>query len=139
MCRHARTPVEWHILAPTGLADYAALVRRSREGVALIVGVGILWSNRSRMEEEQGVTPTFYDWFLIWEIMAVGVTGLLAELSRLVGVAVPAYLFYYLHLVAVMMLFLYMPYTKFAHMVYRTVGMAFEKYRESGFIALKEE
>ena len=28
--------------------------------------------------------------------------------------------------------FLYMPYTKFAHMIYRTVAMAFEKYRESG-------
>jgi quinone-modifying oxidoreductase subunit QmoC len=31
------------------------------------------------------------------------------------------------------MLFLYMPYTKFAHMVYRTFAMAFEKYRESSF------
>jgi quinone-modifying oxidoreductase subunit QmoC len=103
--------------------------------IALIVGVGILWSNRSQMEAEQGVSGTFYDWFLIWEIMAVGVTGLVAELSRLAGFGFPAYLFYYLHLVSVMMLFLYMPYTKFAHMVYRTVAMAFERYRESGFMA----
>ena len=117
-------PVKW-------LANVAA--------IAMIVGIAILWGNRKKMEEEQGVTPTFYDWFLIWEIMAVGVTGLVAELSRLSGLVFPAYLFYYLHLVSVLMLFLYMPYTKFAHMVYRTVAMAFEKYRESGFAENQEE
>ena len=101
--------------------------------IALIVGVGILWANRSKMEEEQNITPTFYDWFLIGEIMAVGVTGLTAEMTRLIGIPVLAYLFYYLHLVSIFMLFLYMPYTKFAHMVYRTFAMAFEKYRESSF------
>lgn len=101
--------------------------------IALIVGVGILWMNRARMEEENNASPTFYDWFLIVKIMTVGVTGLSAELSRLIGIPVLAYLFYYMHLVAVLMLFLYMPYSKFAHMVYRTFAMAFEKYRESGF------
>lgn len=101
--------------------------------IALIVGVGILWSNRKQMEAEGKASPTFYDWFLIWEIMAVGVTGLGAELARLLGLGVPAYLLYYLHLIAVMMLFLYMPYTKFAHMVYRTAAMAFERYRNSDF------
>ena len=102
--------------------------------IALIIGIGILWSNRKQMEAEGKASPTFYDWFLIWEIMAVGITGLGAELSRLVGLGLPAYVLYYLHLIAVMMLFLYMPYTKFAHMVYRTVALAFERYRESGFV-----
>lgn len=105
--------------------------------IALIVGVGILWLNRIKMEEEQNVTATFYDWFLIGEIMAVGVTGLAAELMRLGDFATLAYLFYYLHLVAVFMLFFYMPYTKFAHLVYRTVAMAFERYRESDFVRQK--
>ena len=102
-------------------------------GIALVVGIGILWMNRSRMEEENNATPTFYDWFLIGEIMTVGVTGMGAEITRLLGIPVLAYLFYFLHLMAVFMLFLYMPYTKFAHMVYRTFAMAFEKYRESSF------
>jgi quinone-modifying oxidoreductase subunit QmoC len=102
--------------------------------IALIVGVGILWANRAKMEEESGANPTFYDWFLIGEIMAVGVTGLCAELTRLVNIPVLAYMFYYLHLVSVFMLFLYMPYTKFAHMIYRITAMAFEKYRESTFV-----
>ncbi|MFZ5760260.1 MAG: quinone-interacting membrane-bound oxidoreductase complex subunit QmoC [Thermodesulfobacteriota bacterium] len=107
--------------------------------IALIFGIGVLWSNRAAAEAESGTTGSFYDWFLIWEIMAVGVTGLGAELARLVGVPVLAYFFYYLHLVSVLMLFLYMPYTKFAHMVYRTFAMAFEIYRESQFVAKKEQ
>lgn len=107
--------------------------------IALIFGIGVLWSNRAAAEAESGSTGSFYDWFLIWEIMAVGVTGLCAEIGRLVGVPVLAYFFYYLHLVTVLMLFLYMPYTKFAHMVYRTFAMAFEIYRESQFVSKKEE
>jgi quinone-modifying oxidoreductase subunit QmoC len=102
--------------------------------IALIAGVGILWANRAKMEEEKNVTPTFYDWFLIAEIMAVGVSGLSAELLRLIDVPVLAYFFYGIHLVAVLMLFFYMPYTKFAHMVYRTFAMAFERYRDSRFV-----
>jgi len=102
--------------------------------IALIVGVGILWSNRARMEAEGQATKTFFDWFLIWMIMAVGVTGLTAELFRLIGVASIGYVIYFLHLVSVMMLFLYMPYTKFAHIVYRTFGMAFERYRDSAYV-----
>lgn len=102
--------------------------------IALIVGVGILWSNRARKEAEGQATRTFYDWFLIWMIMAVGVTGLAAELFRLINVASVGYVIYYLHLVSVMMLFLYMPYTKFAHMVYRTFAMAFERYRDSAYV-----
>lgn len=102
--------------------------------IALIVGVGILWGNRARMEAEGKSSRTFYDWFLIWMIMAVGVTGLAAELFRLINVPSVGYVLYYLHLVSVMMLFLYMPYTKFAHLVYRTFAMAFERYRDSAYV-----
>lgn len=102
--------------------------------IALIVGVGILWANRSKSEAEQGARATFHDWFLIGLIMSVGISGLGAELIRLLGVPSFAYFVYFIHLVSVFMLFLYMPYTKFAHMIYRTVAMAFEKYRDSNFV-----
>jgi quinone-modifying oxidoreductase subunit QmoC len=102
--------------------------------VAMIVGCGILWMNRSTSEAEDNITPTFYDWFLIWEIMAVGVTGLLAEVFRWAGLVAPGYIIYYIHLVTVMMLFMYMPYTKFAHLIYRTTAMTFERYRDSSFV-----
>ncbi|OQX06356.1 MAG: heterodisulfide reductase [Desulfobulbaceae bacterium A2] len=115
---HMWNPVKW-------LANAGA--------IALIVGVGILWANRSKAEDETNSTGSFYDWFLLWEIMAVGVTGLLAEIFRLIGVVSAGYVIYYLHLVSVMMLFLYLPYTKFAHLIYRTLAMAFERYRATSF------
>jgi len=102
--------------------------------IAMIVGVGILWMNRAKMEEEGKATKTFYDWFLIWMIAGVGITGFAAQLLRLVGIPSLGYVVYYLHLVSVMMLFLYLPYTKFAHIVYRTFAMAFERYRESAYV-----
>ncbi|MCL2341022.1 MAG: quinone-interacting membrane-bound oxidoreductase complex subunit QmoC [Proteobacteria bacterium] len=101
--------------------------------VAMIMGTVILWQNRNKMEAA-GTANTFYDWFLIWIIMGVGVTGLAAEVLRLVGVVSLGYIVYYVHLISVMMLFLYLPYTKFAHIVYRTLAMAFERYRESSYV-----
>lgn len=101
--------------------------------IALLYGVWVLWTNRTAMEGKGKSSRTFYDWFLIWEIMAVGVTGFGAELLRWAGLPTFGYIVYFMHLVSVMMLFLYMPYTKFAHIVYRTTAMCFEKYRESGF------
>ncbi len=102
--------------------------------IAMIAGIAILWGNRNQMEEKDQAANTFYDWFLIWMIMGVGVTGLGAEILRLIGVLKLGYLVYYLHLVSVMMLFLYMPYTKFAHLVYRTCAMTFERYRDSAYV-----
>lgn len=101
--------------------------------VALLFGIFVLWSNRTKSEAEGKATRTFYDWFLIWEIAAVGITGLGAEILRWLNIPVLGYPMYYLHLVSVMMLFLYLPYTKLAHIAFRTTAMAFEKYRESSF------
>ncbi len=106
--------------------------------IALIFGIAVLWSNRKQSEAEEGTQPTFYDWFLIWEIAAVGITGIASELSRWLGMPLVGYVIYFFHLVSVMMLFLYLPYTKMAHILYRTTAYAFEKYRESAFAAEKK-
>ncbi len=118
--------------APLPLVDPFKLMANIA-AIALLYGIWVLWTNRTQMEERGKASHTFYDWFLIWEIMAVGVTGLGAELLRWANVPTFGYIVYFLHLVAVMMLFLYMPYTKFGHLVYRTAAMCFEKYRESAF------
>lgn len=101
--------------------------------IALLYGVYVLWTNRKRSEAASGSKGAFYDWFLLWIIAAVGITGLGAEVLRWMGLMIPGYLVYFLHLVSIMMLFLYTPYTKLAHLVYRTTAMTFEKYRESAF------
>ncbi len=105
--------------------------------IALIFGIAVLWSNRRKAEAELNTQPTFYDWFLIWEIAAVGITGIAAELFRWAGMPLIGYIVYFLHLVSVMMLFLYLPYTKLAHLLYRTTAYTFEKYRDSEFVQQK--
>ncbi len=102
--------------------------------VALLYGIWILWRNRLDMEKRGRASKTFYDWFLIWEITAVGVTGLGAELLRWLGMPAFGYTVYFLHLVFVMMLFIYMPYTKFAHIAYRLMAICFESFRTSNFV-----
>ncbi len=101
--------------------------------IALLFGIYVLWSNRSKAESEGTSSKTFYDWFLIWMIMAVGVTGFGAQIIRWINIPSLGYFVYFVHLVSVMMLFLYLPYTKFAHIAFRTTAMAFERYRASAF------
>jgi quinone-modifying oxidoreductase subunit QmoC len=52
---------------------------------------------------------------------------MLSWLVRISGAAMAAYAVYYLHLVAVACLLWYMPYSKFAHMVYRTLGLIYAR------------
>jgi quinone-modifying oxidoreductase subunit QmoC len=59
----------------------------------------------------------------MWILLGVVVTGIASELLRLWQAPV-MYGIYYVHLVLVFALFLYAPYTKFAHLLYRTLAMA---------------
>jgi quinone-modifying oxidoreductase subunit QmoC len=68
--------------------------------------------------------------------MAIAVTGLGSEILRLLatgtrsaGVGKAAYLTYYLHLVFVFYLIFYAPYSKMAHIVYRTLALVFARSR----------
>ena len=66
----------WHSLhGPLPLTDPFKLLANV-SAIALLFGIGVLWANRKKAESELKTQATFYDWFLIWEITAVGVTGL---------------------------------------------------------------
>jgi len=95
--------------------------------ILLIYGVISLIANRSRAEVEGKLRSSYQDWFLIYLILAVGVTGLLTEILRLIhSTFYPG--MYALHLVTVFMLFLSVPYSKFAHLIYRTTAYVFDLY-----------
>jgi quinone-modifying oxidoreductase subunit QmoC len=91
-------------------------------GFALLLGGGI-WATmqRGRGEEKTG-TSTYFDWFFIALLYAVVLTGFGLMLLRLTGVRDVAYPFYLVHLVLIFALFSYFPYSKFAHVMYRTLA-----------------
>jgi quinone-modifying oxidoreductase subunit QmoC len=95
-------------------------------GIALIVGLVYLTRTRLNADPKKAVN-SYYDWYLIGVIWFVAVTGFLAQILRLADAAAPAYTIYYLHLVSVFMLFAYLPWSKLAHLVYRTVALAYAR------------
>jgi len=68
-------------------------------------------------------SSTYFDWFFLITLTGVVLTGIASEMFRLVH-AGAMYAVYFVHLVLVFGLLLYAPYSKFAHLAYRTVALA---------------
>jgi quinone-modifying oxidoreductase subunit QmoC len=95
-------------------------------GVSLVVGSSLMIKNRLSKKNDQ--VSTYQDWFLIGLALALGLSGMLTEMTRLGGLAGISYFLYFLHLMLVWSLFVYVPFTKLAHIVYRTVSMTYAEY-----------
>ena len=91
-------------------------------GIALVIGAALLMKQRMDKTDE---VSTYKDWYLLWLVLGLGVTGMLAELTRLADAAFLTYLIYFIHLMMVFHLIAFLPFSKLAHLVYRTVAMAY--------------
>jgi len=100
-------------------------------GIAIVAG-GVLLLTR-RMANKNS-SSSYYDWSLIALVAGLGITGLLAEAIRLSGVAAIAYPAYLLHLTFVFYLFAYFPFSKMAHLAYRTTAFAFARSAQRDFV-----
>jgi quinone-modifying oxidoreductase subunit QmoC len=112
-------------------------------GILLIVGAGKAILDRRRAPDDGKHRTTSFDWIFVWLLLSVGATGFFVEVFRFVaeasaagsgteayagGLAAPAYTLYFLHLVLVFGLLVYLPYSKFAHIWYRTVAMVYAEH-----------
>ena len=95
-------------------------------GVSLVIGSSLMIKNRLSKKNDQ--VSTYQDWFLIGLALALGLSGMLTEMTRLGGMAGISYFLYFVHLMLVWSLFVYVPFTKLAHIVYRTVSMTYAEY-----------
>ncbi len=103
------------ILGPFKLfANACALVALAGSTI-LIVG---------RVKDQDSLSSTYFDWFFLSILTIVLVTGALSEALRLAQNEAWMYPVYFVHLTLILALFLYAPYSKFAHLGYRTVAMA---------------
>ncbi len=97
----------------------------------LLLGGGILLASRV-VEGERAGRSTAFDWFFGGVVSLAILSGVVSELARLlaaegaVSAAVAAGV-YVVHLGAVTTLFWTFPYSKFAHLVYRTLAMVHER------------
>ncbi len=99
-------------------------------GVALIVGTSLMIKNRSAKKDQ---TSGYFDWYLIYLAFGLGVTGMGAQLTRLADWAFISFLTYYIHLIFVFCMLAYLQFSKMAHLVYRTVAMAYNEYAGRNF------
>lgn len=95
--------------------------------LALITGITLVVLFRLINSPKAGI-GSYFDWLLITVIYVIAATGILSEVLRLLNVAGLAYPVYFIHLTFVFFLFAYAPFSKMAHMVYRTVAMVFARH-----------
>jgi quinone-modifying oxidoreductase, subunit QmoC len=96
-------------------------------GLVLFAGILQVIMNRNKNAEKAG-KGSYYDWLFISIIFMIVTTGILSYVLRLADITVLAYPVYFIHLVVVFFLFAYAPFSKMAHMVYRTTALVFAKY-----------
>ena len=120
-----------HIESPfsfSGVSDGAPVKIFGLIGaIALLVGIFLMIANRFKNAEKVGI-GSYFDWLLITIIGVVMASGILSWLTRLAGIANLAYPIYFIHLIFVFSLFLYLPYSKLAHLFYRSTAICYAKY-----------
>jgi quinone-modifying oxidoreductase subunit QmoC len=116
----------FHMSLPLSLANPMKIML-NLGAIGLIVGTFILLRYRLTRPERQ-MKATYYDWFFLGTLFLTGVTGLLVEVLRLIDVQPVAFAVYFIHLVIVFLLLGYAPWSKIAHLAYRTVAMVHQRY-----------
>ncbi len=104
----------WKILANAG-------------GTALLAGC--LWMIWDRMlNSEKAGAGTYFDWALLVTLLMVVLTGFFTEVLHFVRLEPHRHIAYFIHLVFVFALLMYLPYSKFAHVIYRTTALVYAEY-----------
>jgi len=91
--------------------------------LALVAGGVMLYLNRLALGDRQVGDTNVFDRFFLWTVLAVIATGVLTEALRFVAPPAVACVVYVFHLGVVLALFLAFPYSKFAHLLYRTLAL----------------
>jgi len=91
-------------------------------GIAVIAALAVfLW--RRIVDQAKAGKSTYTDWLFLAILLLTTLTGFLSQWLRLADLRALAYPTYFVHLVFIFFLLVYIPYSKFAHLVYRTVAM----------------
>jgi quinone-modifying oxidoreductase subunit QmoC len=98
-------------------------------GVLVILGIVYFLDQRRRAAAKDDPSAWF-DWVLLVNLLLLSVTGMLTEVFRYTNLAALAYPTYFVHLVFAFVLLVGLPYSKLAHVVYRTLALTARRYQE---------
>ena len=104
----------WKILANLG-------------GLAILFGCSLMIRDRLKEKSHVGV-GTYFDWAFIVMILAAVLTGFFTEVLHYLRLEPHRHIVYFFHLVSVCTLLMYLPYSKFAHIIYRTTALIYAEY-----------
>jgi len=96
-------------------------------GLAVVAGCGLMIWERLKDRERIGA-GTYFDWAFLSAVLLVVITGFLSEILHYARVEPLRQIAYFCHLVFVFALLMSLPYSKFAHMLYRTTAMVYAEY-----------
>lgn len=103
----------WHPVKILGNVSGAGVI------AALVV---FIW--RRVADKRAAGKSTYSDWLFLAILGLTTLTGFLSQGLRLAGTRA-AYPMYFVHLMLVFFLLVYIPYSKFAHLIYRIVAMLY--------------
>jgi quinone-modifying oxidoreductase subunit QmoC len=111
----------WKILANLG-------------GLAVLAGCLLMINDRIK-NSDKASSGSYADWVLLSSLLAVLITGFATEALHYVRLEPHRHIAYFVHLVFVGALLFYLPYSKLAHMLYRTVALTFVEHTGRGSVA----
>jgi quinone-modifying oxidoreductase subunit QmoC len=104
----------WKILANMG-------------GLALVIGCLLMIWDRLK-NQESAPSSNYFDWVLITTLLVVAFTGFFTEVLHYIRLEPHRHIIYFFHLLFACALLMYLPFSKFAHIIYRTVAMIHAEY-----------
>ncbi|MFH1842732.1 MAG: quinone-interacting membrane-bound oxidoreductase complex subunit QmoC [bacterium] len=96
-------------------------------GLAVLAGCFLMIRERVA-EYLQGGVGKYFDWAFLSLLILVVITGFATELLHYFRMEPHRHVMYFIHLVGAFALLVYLPYSKFAHVLYRTTAMVFAEH-----------
>jgi quinone-modifying oxidoreductase subunit QmoC len=115
--------IRGHFVYPFGILSPWKIMA-NLGGLAVLAGCTMMALERLKEGKKFG-TGGYADWSLISAIVIVVLTGFVTELLHYIRLEPHRHLAYFVHLVFALALLVYLPYTKLAHVVYRTVAIIY--------------
>lgn len=94
---------------------------------SLVIGMSILLMDR-RTGRATLQDHNYFDWVFFYTIFAAGITGLVVEAFRFSGLLIPTFIAYSIHIINVLFLIAFAPFSKFAHVGIRPFVIWYSKY-----------